>query len=126
MPRSFFITVVYGTYTTSSWSWPMPDWPLLAITPDDRERLVVDADDLADGIDVGAKQLLVNDRAEHRDLGGGRDIRGAEEGAFRAVGHERINGKSTSVPWIWVPQFRLPATTWPRVLTPGRDVLHAG
>ena len=33
--------------------------------------------------------------------------------------HERIAGKSTSVPWIVVRQFRLPATTWARVLTCG-------
>ena len=52
MPRSFFITVVYGTKTASSWSWPMPDWPLLRHHADDLERLVADADDLADRIDV--------------------------------------------------------------------------
>src|SRR5262252_2920026 len=34
------------------------------------------------------------------------------------VGHERINGRSMSVPCTCVPQFWLPATSWPRVFTP--------
>ncbi len=29
-----------------------------------------------------------------------------------------MSGRSTSVPWTCVFQFWLPATTWPRVLTP--------
>ena len=32
-PRSFFITVVYGVKSVSSRSWPMVDWPFVAITP---------------------------------------------------------------------------------------------
>ena len=33
--------------------------------------------------------------------------------------HERMNGQSTSVPWIWVDQLFSPATSVPADLTPG-------
>ncbi len=42
-----------------------------------------------------------------------------------ATCQERISGKSTSVPCSCVFQFWLPATICPRVLQPGRRVLHA-
>ncbi len=32
---------------------------------------------------------------------------------------ERTNGHSTPTPWICVPQFRLPETTWPAVREEG-------
>ena len=59
---------------------PMP-WPLVAITPMHPERLIADADDLADRIGVLAEELRVDGRAEHGDLGGARHVLRAEEGA---------------------------------------------
>ena len=92
---------------------------------DDGEWLVVDANNLADRIDVGAEELFVDHGAEHGDLRRGRDIHGAKK-APKVAGHDRISGRSTSVPCTCVPQFMLPATTWPRVLTPGATYCTPG
>src|SRR6266545_7335151 len=41
-------------------------------------------------------------------------------------GHDRISGSSTSVPWMRVPQFWLPATICARVLTPSERYCTPG
>ena len=78
------------------------------------------------GSTSGAEQLVAHHAAEHGDLRRRRDVLRREERARRSTGHERISGRSTSVPCTCVFQFWLPATTWPRVFDAGGDVLHAG
>ena len=48
---------------------------------DDRERLLLDADHLADRIDVRSEQLIADDRPEHHHLGRRGDVLRREERA---------------------------------------------
>ena len=64
MPRSFFMTVVYGVKARSSRSSPTFDWPFVGHHADDRERLLLDANRLADRIDVRSEELIAHDRSD--------------------------------------------------------------
>ena len=73
-PRSFFCTVVNGTITVSSWSWPIAAWPLLVSTPMTRNGWLLMRTVRADRIGAGAEQLIARHRAEHRDLRRARHV----------------------------------------------------
>ena len=88
---------------------------------------MLDADRLANRIDVGSEELVARDRSP---IVSGTSLRsvvvtGATLAAVvtscavkkdpSATGHELISGKSMSVPSICVFQFWFPATIWPRV-----------
>ena len=92
---------------------------------DHREWLVVDADDLADRIHVGAKQLFVHDGAEHRDLGCGRDIHRRKEGA---VGRRpRSNQRQIDIGALHLrAPVHVAGDDLAARVDAGRDVLHAG
>ena len=62
--------------------------------------------------------------AEHRDLGGASHILRLKKRPL-VVGHARMSGRSTSVPWMRVNQFWLPATTCVSGLDAGGEILHA-
>ena len=55
-----------------------------------------------------------------------RHVLRAEERCRTCVGQARMSGRSTSVPWMRVYQFWLPATTCVCGLDARRQVLHAG
>ena len=117
-PSSFFCTVVYGTITVSSWSWPIAAWPLRRQHADDAERLVVDADGRADRIGAGAEQLIARHRAEHGDLGRARHVLRREEAA--ELHRPRADsGSSSLVPCTCVFQLDVSAMICVRVLSAG-------
>ena len=96
----------------------MPDWPLLAITPTTVNGWLL----MRMTWPTGSTSAPNNCSCTTEPSTATFDAVATSTGLKNApcvVGHERISGRSTSVPWICVPQFMLPATTWPRVLTPG-------
>ena len=86
-----------------------PTGPCCAITPITLNGWLLDADDLPGRIGVGPNSVSRHDRAEHGDLRGASSTSCGVKKLPYFVGQLRISGRSTSVPWICVVQFWLPA-----------------
>ena len=76
-------------------------------------------------IDVGPEQVVGDGLPEHGDLLRALLTSCGVKKLPYFVGQLRISGRSTSVPWIWLDQFWLPAMTCAARVHAGRQVLHA-
>ena len=96
----------------------MPDWPLLDSTPTTVNGWLLMRIISPTGSTSAPKSCSWTTEPSTATLDAVTTSTGAKK-APKVAGHNRISGRSTSVPCTCVPQFMLPATIWPRVLTPG-------